>query len=84
MTKFFNKEEINNIAKETGFIKREREITGWNFLLAFTIGLFHLKKNTLNNLAVLMCKVFGISMTKQSLHDASTKEQCRGILKKML
>jgi hypothetical protein len=82
MTKFFNKEEINNIAKETGFIKREREITGWNFLLAFTIGLFHLEKNTLNNLALLMCKVFGISMTKQSLHDAAIKGSSEEFLKR--
>jgi hypothetical protein len=82
MTKFFNKEEINNIARETGFIKREREITGWNFLLTFTVGLFHLKKNTLNNLAVLMCKVFGISMTKQSLHDATIKGSSAEFLKR--
>jgi hypothetical protein len=51
-------------------------------LLTFAVGLLHLGENTLNDLALLMAKIFGISMTKQSLHSATTKASAEKFLKR--
>ena len=36
----FNRRAVNNLGKSSGFIKRKRELTGHDFLIALSLGSF--------------------------------------------
>ena len=66
----FNEKRLEEISKEIGFIKRQREITVGAFFKAFVFGCTSLKSVTLENIIDYMKEVIpSIKITKQGLCD---------------
>lgn len=66
----FNEKRLEEISKEIGFIKRQREITVGAFFKAFVFGCTSLKSVTLENIIDYMKEVNpSIKITKQGLCD---------------
>lgn len=68
ITNFFNSAKIEEIARETGFVKRESKITGTIFLSIFTLGMNMYEKPSLNQLLGLLKQAIpDIEITKEAL-----------------
>jgi len=66
--KFFSKEELEELARESGFIIRKRNIDGATFIRLVCLNKDNLRKESLNDLTVTLRQEYDIEMTKQSLH----------------
>lgn len=66
---FFSKEEIEELAKETGFVQRESKIGGAVFLDLIVFNHENLKEQSLNDLSIVLKEKHDIDIRKQSLHD---------------
>ena len=69
ISRYFTNEELNQLAHETKFVQREGKINGLTF---FELIVFHnenLKKQSLNDLSILLEDEFNIDIKKQSLHE---------------
>ena len=66
---FFTTEEINQLARETKFVKREGKIDGRIFLELIVFSNESLKQQSLNDLSATLEHNYAIEMTKQSLHE---------------
>lgn len=60
--------KINKVAKDTGFIKRERDLTGFNFLVLMVFGLISLKVPSLGGLV----DAIKIKISREALHKRFT------------
>jgi len=65
---FFTSEELNQLAKEAGFVVRKGKISGSIFMDLIVFKQSNLKKQSLNDLSGVL-KDQGVDITKQSLHD---------------
>lgn len=66
---FFTEKELNQLARDTGFVRREGKINGSLFLALVVFNSENLKEQSLNDLSILLNDRNGIDITKQSLHD---------------
>jgi hypothetical protein len=70
---FFTPEELNQLAREAEFVRREGKLNGSLF---FDLIVFHcedLKSQSLNDLSVTLKDKHGVEITKQSLHERFNK-----------
>ncbi|MES9858983.1 MAG: hypothetical protein ABW166_20635 [Sedimenticola sp.] len=88
---FFSEQELNQLAQEAGFVKREGKLNGSMFLDLIVFNSEHLKDQSLNDLSVLLKSENGIDITKQSLHErfnetavSFLKKALENLLKKQL
>lgn len=66
---YFTSDELDELAREAGFVKRESKLNGSIF---FDLIVFHsenLKSQSLNDLSISLKDKYDIDITKQSLHD---------------
>jgi hypothetical protein len=66
---FFTAEELDQLARETQFVRREGKLNGSLF---FDLIVFHnenLKAQSLNDMSVTLKDIYGIEIRKQSLHE---------------
>jgi hypothetical protein len=66
---FFSQEELEILARESGFVKRTGKITGSIFLELIIFNSEKLKAQSLNDLSVTLNQKYQIDMTKQSLNE---------------
>ena len=66
---FFSQRELEELAKETGFVQRESKIGGAVFLDLIVFNHENLKDQSLNDLSIVLKEKHDIDMRKQSLHD---------------
>jgi len=83
ISNLLNKENINSLAKETGFIQRNGKIDGFIFLDIILFTYFNQKELSLNDLSVEIKKRFGVSISKQSIDERFTNLSV-GFFKKVL
>ena len=69
MPKFFSTEELEKLARESGFVCREGNIDGSTFIRLICLNKENLRKESLNDLTITLRHEYDIKMTKQSLHD---------------
>lgn len=70
ITKFFSSEQIEEIARLTGFVKRESKLTGTIFLSIFTLGMNLYQKPSLNQLLGLLKTVLPeVEITREGFHQ---------------
>ena len=69
MPKFFSTEELEILARESGFVCREGNIDGSTFIRLICLNKENLRKESLNDLTITLRHEYDIKMTKQSLHD---------------
>jgi hypothetical protein len=62
-------DELEHIARETGFVQRESKLGGFLFLDLIVFNSENLKYQSLNDLSVLLREEHGVAITKQSLHE---------------
>lgn len=66
---FFADDGLEQLATETKFVQRESKINGQNFFDIIVFNNEQLKQQSLNDLAIDLSERYGITITKQSLHD---------------
>jgi hypothetical protein len=66
---FFSQEELEILARESGFVKRTGKITGSIFLKLIIFNSEQLKTQSLNDLTVTLNQKYQIDMAKQSLNE---------------
>ncbi|HIJ41836.1 MAG TPA: hypothetical protein HPP90_12280, partial [Deltaproteobacteria bacterium] len=66
---FFTEEELDQLALDTGFVRRKGKINGSLFLALVVFNSENLKEQSLNDLSIILKDRNGIDITKQSLHD---------------
>jgi len=66
---FFTHQELDQLAREAGFVQRKSKLSGSLFLDLIVFHSENLKSQSLNDLSVLLNNTHGIAMTKQSLHE---------------
>ena len=65
----FSEEEIEQLARETGFVKRESKINGNIFLELLVFSNEDLKFLSLNDMAITLKENYNFDITKQSLQE---------------
>lgn len=66
---FFTDDVLEQLARATKFVQRDSKITGQNFFDIIVFNQEQLKQQSLNDLAIDLSERYGITITKQSLHD---------------
>lgn len=66
---FFTGQELDQLARETGFVKRKGKIDGSLFIDLIVFNSESLKSQSLNDLSVVLNDEHGINIAKQSLHE---------------
>ena len=74
LLKYFSKSEINELARETGFVKRKSPMDGLNFLLTFSIGAVNCENATLAQLAAFINNTNNINITPQAIDERITEK----------
>ena len=70
ITNLLNADNINQLAKEAGFIKRSGgKIDGFMFLDILLFTHFNFKELSLNDLSIQLKKRYGVEITKQSVDE---------------
>lgn len=78
---FFSTEELNQLARETKFVQREGKIDGEIF---FDLLVFHnenLKKQSLNDLTIILDVNYQIDYQRQSLHERFNENAVKFLFK---
>jgi hypothetical protein len=66
---FFSEQELEELARETGFVQRESKIGGALFLDLVVFNHENLKNQSLNDLSIVLKNQYNIDISKQSLHE---------------
>jgi predicted transcriptional regulator len=66
---FFTDAALDQVARATKFVQRDSKINGQNFFDIIVFNNEQLKQQSLNDLAIDLSERYGITITKQSLHD---------------
>lgn len=66
---YFNEDEVEEIARECGFVQRKSPVTGMRFLLTFTTGLLNTQDGTLAQLAVFLGSTCEASVSPQAIDN---------------
>ena len=67
IAQFFDKDRIEQMARDAGFVERKSSITGTAFLLALTTGTMGTTDGTLAELVLFLCTACGVDVTPQAL-----------------
>jgi len=67
--KFFAAEELEELARESGFVIRKRNIDGATFIRLICLNNENLRKESLNDLTITLRQEYDVEITKQSLND---------------
>lgn len=78
----FSKEEIEEVARETGFVKRKSKIKAWEFVCLCCFMDVEVANNTLVTLCTKLSEKTGILVSNQAL-DQRLNERCVKFLKKI-
>ena len=78
----FSKEELESIARETGFVKRKGKIEAWEFVCLCCFMDAEVANNTLVTLCTKLNAKIGIVISNQAL-DQRLNERCVEFLKKI-
>jgi len=78
----FSKEEIEAIARETGFVKRKSKIKAWEFVCLCCFMDAEVANNTLVTLCTKLSAKIGVIISNQAL-DQRLNERCVEFLKKI-
>ena len=91
ITNFLDEENINKIARETGFVQRERKLNGFKFLDMLLFTHFNHNELSLNDLSAQLAERYNIEIAAQSIDERFTnaaviflKAVLKNILKSML
>lgn len=68
MVGFFSDKRVEAAARQTKFVRRKSEITGWSFLKAMVLGFLEKPNSSLNEMAQSFLDV-GIAVTPQGVDD---------------
>ena len=71
----FSKEEIEEIARETGFVKRKGKIEAWEFVCLCCFMDAEVANNTLVTLCTKLSSKIGVVISSQAL-DQRLNERC--------
>lgn len=75
VSKLFNAQLTNRLARETGFVKRESKLTGHLFLTIFTFGMSIYGTPSMNELAGLLNLVLPeLEISREGVYERLTKE----------
>ena len=66
---FFKHEELEELARESQFVVRAGKIDGSTFIRLVALNTENLRKESLNDLTIILRQEYGIEITKQSLHE---------------
>lgn len=86
ISKFFSEAEIESLARESGFVQRQGNLTGHCFLLLSMFDHQSHNRTSLNGLCICL-RDYGITISKQSLHtrfNSSAVDFLRLIAEKLL
>lgn len=78
----FSKDEIEEIARETGFVKRKGKIKAWEFVCLCCFMDVEIANNTLVSLCTKLSAKIGLVISNQAL-DQRLNERCVKFLKKI-
>jgi len=78
----FSKEELDEIARETGFVKRKGKIEAWEFVCLCCFMDVEVANNTLVTLCTRLSAKIGVVISNQAL-DQRLNESCVEFLKKI-
>ncbi len=70
----FSQEQVEELAKDSGFVKRKSKLTGHLFMTIFTFGVNIYGSPTLNQLVGLLDSIAHIDIKRQALHKRITKD----------
>jgi hypothetical protein len=82
LKKCFSKEEIEEIARETGFVKRKGKIEAWEFVCLCCFMDIEVANNTLVTLCTKLSAKTGVVISNQAL-DQRLNQRCVEFLKKI-
>jgi hypothetical protein len=85
--RFFDPQEIEVLAKESGFVERRSPVNGLRFLLTFTTGLLNTPDGTLAQLAAFLGATCGAAVSAQAVDeriDETAKRFLKGCLRRAL
>jgi len=74
---FFSKDELDQLALDTGFVQRKSMLSGNLFLNLLVFNSESLKSQSLNDLTVVLKTDHNVDITKQSLHERFTESAVR-------
>ncbi len=79
--RFFDEDEVEAMARETGFVIRNSPVTGMRFLLTFTTGLMNTPDGTLSQLAAFLGTTCGAAVAPQAVDERikATAKQFMGM-----
>jgi len=69
IAKFFDPDEIEAMARQSGFVQRQSPVTGMRFLLTFTTGLLNTPDGTLAQLAAFLGATCGATVSPQAVDE---------------
>ena len=72
ITTFLDEENINKIAKETGFVKRERKLNGFIFLDMLLFTHFNNNELSLNDLSAQIADRYNIKISSRAIDERFT------------
>lgn len=82
LKKCFSKDEIEEIARETGFVKRKGKIESWEFVCLCCFMDAEVANNTLVTLCTKLSAKIGVVISNQAL-DQHLNKRCVEFLKKI-
>ena len=81
--RFFDPQEVEALAKESGLVERRSPVNGLRFLLTFTTGLLNTPDGTLAQLAAFLGATCGAAVSAQAV-DERINETAKRFLKECL
>ncbi len=72
ITRLLNEENIDLIARETGFVQRKRKLSGFEFLDMLLFTQFNHKELSLNDLSIQLLLRYGVEISSQSIDERFT------------
>jgi len=70
---FLNEQNIDQIARETGFVQRKRKLSGFQFFDMLMFTHFNHKELSLNDLSAQLLLRYGIEISSQSIDERFTE-----------
>ena len=69
IARFFDPDEVEAMARQSGFVQRQSPVTGMRFLLTFTTGLLNTPDGTLAQLAAFLGATCGATVSSQAVDE---------------
>lgn len=83
IARFFDPEEVEAMARHSGFVQRQSPVTGMRFLLTLTTGLLNTPDGTLGQLAAFLGTTCGATVSPQAV-DGRINSEAREFMKMCL